>query len=198
MAAFLKPPARPNAILRFGIWVAEKITGKELLPARLLAWYPKGAVGAGLLEALTPHGHNSQTRRLLKLVRLKTSLAMACPFCIDMNSLELGDARITSAELDALRGLRLPAEVETFAERERLLLEYVDQISRTPVGVDAETGSQMAALFSPREMVMIAQTSAQVNYWGRLIQSLGIPPAGFNPSCPIPLTSPSDHRGSGK
>jgi len=33
--------------------------------------------------------------------------------------------------------------------------------------------------FTEREMVILASTAAQVNYWARLIQTLGIPPAGF-------------------
>lgn len=187
MDAFLPPADRPNFFLRIGIWISEKITGQKLLPARILAWYPKGAVGAGVLEALTPHGHNLETRRLLKLVRLQTSLAIACPFCIDMNSLELAETGITPDELEALQGIRPFSDAPTLSEKERLSLEWVKQISQTPVGVDPLLGSRLASVFSPREMVMIAQTSAQVNYWGRLIQALGIPPAGFNPSCPIPL-----------
>ena len=33
--------------------------------------------------------------------------------------------------------------------------------------------------------VTIASTSAQVNYWTRLIQALGVPPAGFSDKCDI-------------
>lgn len=36
-----------------------------------------------------------------------------------------------------------------------------------------------------REIVILASTAAQVNYWARLIQALGIPPAGFSEQCDI-------------
>jgi alkylhydroperoxidase family enzyme len=35
------------------------------------------------------------------------------------------------------------------------------------------------ANFNEREIVILATTAAQVNYWARLIQALGAPPAGF-------------------
>jgi hypothetical protein len=39
--------------------------------------------------------------------------------------------------------------------------------------------------FSERAIVVIASTVAQVNFWARLIQSLGVPPAGFSTECSI-------------
>ena len=37
--------------------------------------------------------------------------------------------------------------------------------------------------FSERELVVLASTIAQVNFWARLVQGLGVPPAGFSDSC---------------
>jgi hypothetical protein len=34
-------------------------------------------------------------------------------------------------------------------------------------------------------MVIVASTAAQVNFWARLLQSLGVPPAGFSTECQI-------------
>lgn len=39
--------------------------------------------------------------------------------------------------------------------------------------------------FSEKEIVILSSTIAQVNYWARLIQGLGIPPAGFSEKCDI-------------
>ena len=41
----------------------------------------------------------------------------------------------------------------------------------------------VARLFTEREVVILATTAAQVNFWARTIQALGIPPAGF---CTVP------------
>jgi len=44
MSTFIAPPARIPLFLKAGIWISEKITGKPMLPAKLLAWYPKKAL----------------------------------------------------------------------------------------------------------------------------------------------------------
>jgi hypothetical protein len=41
------------------------------------------------------------------------------------------------------------------------------------------------ANFTEREIVILASTAAQVNYWTRLLQALGVPPAGFSDHCDI-------------
>lgn len=39
-------------------------------------------------------------------------------------------------------------------------------------------------VFFPKAIVIISGTCAQVNFWARLIQSLGVPPAGFSVEYP--------------
>lgn len=53
--AIIAEPRRPNPLLRLGVAVAERLTGRRLLPARLLAWYPRAALGSGILESLVAH-----------------------------------------------------------------------------------------------------------------------------------------------
>ena len=43
----------------------------------------------------------------------------------------------------------------------------------------------LAALARRQRIVVIASTCAQVNFWTRLIQSLGVQPAGFSSECSI-------------
>ena len=52
MEAFIAPPQRIPFYLRAGIWLAEKMAKRELLPPKLLAWYPPVAFSSGVLEAL--------------------------------------------------------------------------------------------------------------------------------------------------
>ena len=55
MNGFIEPPQKISFLLRIGIWAAERVTGRKMLPARLLAWYPKAAIGSGVLESLVAH-----------------------------------------------------------------------------------------------------------------------------------------------
>ena len=180
METFINPPQKIPPGLRLGIWFAEKTTGKRMLPARILAWYPKAAIGSGIMEALVAHEDGGISQRILKLVRMAASFATACPFCIDMNSHEHAALGIDAREVAALRGQVDLEDVSSFSPRERLVIQYARLISQTPLKFQSDFIEQFKQHFNEREMVILASTAAQVNYWARLIQALGIPPAGFS------------------
>ncbi len=161
------------------------MTGKDLLPAQLLAWYPKAAIGLGVLESLVAHKDGNLDERILKLVRMQASFAAACPFCIDMNSFQYENQGISQAELRVLQGKETAENVSTFSEREKLAIQYALLISQTPLRFPLEFIDRLKRHFTEREMVILASTAAQVNYWARLIQALGIPPAGFSDHCDL-------------
>ncbi len=179
MEAFIDPPKSIPFFLKLGIWFAEKVTGRRMLPARILAWYPKAAIGSGALEALVAHQDGKLDKRMLQLVRMSASFAAACPFCIDMNSYEHEAAGISADEVLALRGQLALEGVDSFSVRERLAIAYARLVSQTPLKFHPDFIEQVKSHFNEREMVILASTAAQVNYWARLIQALGIPPAGF-------------------
>jgi AhpD family alkylhydroperoxidase len=178
--AFIDPPPRAPLLLRLGTWLAERITGKRLLPARLLAWYPRAALGAGLLEATITNRDGRIDRRMLKLVRLAASFSTACPFCADMNAHQHREAGVTDGELEALRTGLGPDAIPSLSELERLAVRYARLASQTPLRFPADFVTELQGHFGEREIVVLATTAAQVNYWARLVQSLGIPPAGFS------------------
>jgi alkylhydroperoxidase family enzyme len=180
MSAFIDPPVRTPIFLKLGIWISEKITGKRMLPARILAWYPKAAIGSGILESLVAHHDGKLDERMLKLVRMGASFAAACPFCVDMNSYDYQAVGITEDEVLVLRGKLEPDSVPTLSAREKLAVQYSRLVSQTPLKFYPDFIEQLKASFSEREIVILASTAAQVNYWARLIQALGIPPAGFS------------------
>jgi alkylhydroperoxidase family enzyme len=131
------------------------------------------------MEALVAHRDRNIDGRMLKLVRMAASFAAACPFCIDMNSHEREAASISADEVLALRGQLALELVPSFSARERLAVQYARLVSQTPLKFHPDFIAQIRTNFSEREMVILASTAAQVNYWARLIQALGIPPAGF-------------------
>jgi hypothetical protein len=100
--AYIMPPKRIPLLLRIGIMISKKVTKKDLLAPKLLAWYPKVAVSSGVLEALVAHGKKDLNARILKLIRIQTSICVACPFCIDMNSFEYEKDGITIEEMPRL------------------------------------------------------------------------------------------------
>lgn len=176
--AFIKPPRRLPGWLRLSLWYAERTAGSDLLIGRLLAWYPKAALSSGVLESLIAHHAGRLDERLLKLVRMQVSYAAACPFCIAMNGAEPERFHITPEEVAALRGQRALEDVATFSPLERVALNYARLITQTPLRFPPEFVTTLTAHFTEREIVILATTAAQVNYWTRLIQALGAPPPG--------------------
>lgn len=180
MDAFINPPKNIPFYLRVGIWISKKVTGKEMLPAKILTWYPKAAIGSGVLESLVAHRDGELDERILKIVRIQASYAASCAFCIDMNSYQFEMKHITQDEFLVLQGRKQIEEVNTFSIRERLAIQYAKLISQTPLKFPLSFIEELKRCFNEREIVILASTAAQVNYWARLVQALGIPPAGFS------------------
>ncbi len=188
MQAFIEPPGSIPLFLKIGLWISKRLTGRDLLPGKLLAWYPKAAIGSGVLEALVAHQDKLLDKRILKLVRIRTSFLLACPFCIDMNAYDHDAFGITAREMDALRRQDITG-VETFSIRERIAMDYAARISGAALLFEEDFISRLKRHFSEREIVILASTAAQVNYWARLLQALGVPPAGFSAQCSIDSTN---------
>ncbi|SHE60734.1 carboxymuconolactone decarboxylase family protein [Alkalibacter saccharofermentans] len=183
--AFIKPPAKIPFFIKLGIAISKKITKKDLLAPKLLAWYPKAAFSSGVLEAMVAHGNNDLNKRILKLIRIQSSISIACPFCLDMNSFEYEKNGISDEEMSNLVNQVNLDLIETFSLKEKLALEYTIRISKTPVDVPLSFFEKLRSEFTEREIVILASTAAQVNYWARLLKSLGVPPAGFSDQCDL-------------
>ena len=190
MKAFIDPPKHIPFYLKIGIWISKIVTGRDLLPGKLLAWYPKVAIGSGIMEALVAHRDSTLNERILKLVRLRASFTVNCPFCIDMNSHEYAKFGITADELAVLQGHSGIEVSTTFSLREKIAMEYSRLISCSPLAFPRSFIDILKANFTEREIVILASTAAQVNYWARLLQALGVPPAGFSDHCELQLSKP--------
>ena len=175
--AFIAPPTRILWPLRIGLWIVRRRTGADLLPPRLLAWYPRAAIASGVLESLITHRDRNINARMLKMVRMTVSFTASCPFCVGLNS-EGWEKLLSEEELGALQGLTPCDEVASLSSRERLAIEFARLTSQTPLALPAEFGQRLTSEFTEREIVVLASTCAQVNYWARLIQGLGFQPTG--------------------
>jgi AhpD family alkylhydroperoxidase len=174
----IEPPARVPWYLRPMLWVTRLVTGKDPMPARMLAHFPKGAVGAGLFEVLTAHAPGDLEARTLATARIVASAASGCPFCVDMNAATWCDAGLTAEELPLLLTVDEPRWSE-LGVREQLAARYARALSMTPVELDEGLVAELRRTFTARELVVLATTIAQVNYWTRFNQGLGVPAAGF-------------------
>jgi alkylhydroperoxidase family enzyme len=165
--------------------LARRLTGKDPLPARLLAWFPKGALGAGLFEATAAGGGDLDARsghgdgdRVLAIARIVASATSGCPFCLDMNAATWARTGLPPAGLQGLVAFDEDV-VGALDPRARAAARYARALSLTPVVVPPALVAELLAAFSPGEVVVLATTIAQVGYWSRFNQGLGVPAAGF-------------------
>lgn len=182
---YINPPKPMPWLLRAMLALVERRLGKPLVANRILAWYPKAFWGSGIMEGLVAHDEPEVPRRLLKLLRVYVSFLVSCPFCIDLNAKEYKESGLSDEEILALRGLKRFDEVVSIGESERAALEYARCATSTPVAFTPETIEALRSRFSERAVVVIASTCAQVNFWARLIQALGVQPAGFSSECSL-------------
>ncbi|PKL24001.1 MAG: hypothetical protein CVV47_12115 [Spirochaetae bacterium HGW-Spirochaetae-3] len=185
-AAYLPEAPRLAWPLRLLLGSVERRLGRRLVANRILGWYPKALVGSGLLEALVAHDEPETPRRLLAMVRIFVSFRVSCAFCIDMNAKDFRGAGLSDADVEALRAMAAdPGRPwdDTFSAGERAALRYASSITSTPVSFDSSNVALVRGTFGERGMTILASTAAQVNFWARLIQSFGVPPAGFSSSC---------------
>ncbi len=173
--------------LRLGLWWARRVAGKEPLAGRLLAHAPRAALTAGIFELGAAHGPRDLGRRELAVARLVASAVSGCAFCIDMNAAGYRDAGLTRDELATLIGVD-SGEWAALGEREHAAALFAERLSSTPVEVSPELQLILRRRFSDREIVVLAATIAQVNYWARLNNGLGVPSAGFfdERACALP------------
>jgi len=137
------------------------------------------------MEALIAHKEPEVPRRLLALIRVSTSFLVSCPFCIDLNSRDFPGKGLSEEEMRGLQGLIPLDGIASLHPREKAALRYVECICSTPLSFTPEVISGMREHFTERGIVIVASTCAQVDFWARLIQSLGVPPAGFSTECSI-------------
>ncbi|MEI8094386.1 MAG: hypothetical protein WCG80_09255 [Spirochaetales bacterium] len=180
---FVRPPARLPFPWGWLLGQVERKLGKRLEANRILAWSPRLLAGTGLMEALVIHDDPEVPRRLLKLLRVFASYQVSCPFCIDLNGQGFAAEGVSAAEVKALATGK-PWDSPLFSTPETAgeaaALRYAACVCATPVRFPDPVIEALHRHFSDRAFTVIAATVAQVNFWARYIQGVGVSEAGFS------------------
>lgn len=149
------------------------------------------ALGAGILELTAASAPRDLDPRSLAAARIIASLTAGCPFCLDMNAATWRRAKLSADDLSALLSAD-PLRWEALGAREAAAARYAHALSLTPAHVSPALQAELRDLFSPREIVVLAATIAQVNMWSRFGEGLGVPPLGMAAAaqCPVSLPEP--------
>ena len=103
---------------------------------------------------------------LLELVRLRSSQINGCAFCVDMHC---ADARKGGETERRLYSVSVWRETPFFSERERAALAWTEALTLiSQTGAPDADYEQLAAHFSPAEMVNLTVAINTINGWNRL------------------------------
>ncbi|MFC9709804.1 carboxymuconolactone decarboxylase family protein [Paenibacillus sp. NPDC056933] len=115
---------------------------------------------------------------LYELLKIRVSQINGCAFCLDMHAkdlLKLGDYA------DHILLLSVWREVPLFTEKERVMLELAEAVTRiSDQGVPLELFEKVKEHFSDAELVDLILAINTINNWNRIAITTGMYPGCFN------------------
>ncbi len=169
---------------RFAYRVSRRRFGKVAEPLAVTAHHPRLLLGYGLFE-LALGRSRLVPERLKWLGEMKVATIVGCEFCIDIGS-ALG--RGLGATEEQLHGLPRFRESGVFSPLEKLVLEYAEAMTRTPVRIPDDLFEALREHFNEAQLVELTAAIAWENYRARFNHALGLGSQGFSEGayCPVP------------
>ena len=124
-------------------------------------------------------------KKLKLLVEMKAAAVAGCEWCLDYGSWLSRHGGVTEEQLRDLYRFR---ECEAFSDDEKLVVEYAEGISKTPIDVPDELFERMRARFDEGQIVELTYAAAIENLRARLNKALGIESQEYSEGavCAIP------------
>lgn len=157
-------------------------------PLRVYAHLPRVLRAYAKLEQATAAAH-LLGRRHRALAELKAATMAACAYCIDLGSEVARRWGLTDEELLALAQYH---SSPVFSEVDKLVLDYAEGMSRTPVDVPAGLVQRLREHLTDAQLVELTHVVALENLRARFNLALGIQAAGFSDGrvCALPVPPP--------
>ncbi len=174
--ARIERPRRPGPLTRLAWRLARRKSGGRLPePVALMAHNPRLMHTYGALE-LGFEGSKRAPKRLKHLAELKASAVCGCEWCMDFGSSLSKQVGVSEEQMRALPRFR---DSDAFDEDEKLVLEYAEAISRTPVEVPDELFARLRERFDEAQIVELTFAAAIENFRARFNWALGIGSQGY-------------------
>jgi AhpD family alkylhydroperoxidase len=166
-----------DLIRRISFRTARRAYGRQLEPMQVLAHHRPLLTGIGAASLAFERYSRSVDHGLKLLAMLRTSQLVGCEWCLDFGSHLAQRAGLPEPKLQALSRWR---ESELFEPLERLVLEYAEAMTRTPVEISDEQFDRLREHFDERQIVELTMSIALENLYSRSNWALGIEGEGFS------------------
>jgi 4-carboxymuconolactone decarboxylase len=176
--ARIDPPAQPGFVNRMIYRVAKRQAGGGRVPEPTLiqSHAPLLMNGYGAFETAFARSKKAP-EKLKMLMELKAGAICGCEWCMDYGSWLARDAGVTEEQLTEIPRFR---ESDAFDADEKLVLEYAEGISRTPVEVSDELFTRLRERFDEDQIVELTWAAAIENLRARFNWALGIGSQGYS------------------
>jgi len=172
-------PAEPHGLdlfRRLTFRSAKRMYGRPMEPTRVVAHHRKLLFGYGMV-AISADRSSAVDRELKYLAMLRTAQLTGCEWCLDFGSYLAHRSGCPEAKLRELATWRDSAQ---FDRLERLVLEYAEAMTRTPVEVTDQLFAQLREHFDERQMVELTMAIALENLYSRSNWAFGLEGEGFS------------------
>jgi AhpD family alkylhydroperoxidase len=169
-------PHGPDLIRRYAYRTARRTYGRQLEPMQVLAHHRPLLLGVGVASLALERHSKSVDEHLKQLAMLRTSQLVGCEWCLDFGSYLAQQAGLSDEQLRDLFKWR---ESDRFEPLERLVLEYAETMTRTPVEVSDELFERLREHFDERQVVELTIAIALENLYSRSNWAFGIEGQGF-------------------
>ena len=158
--------------------------GKVPEPVTVYAHHPFLMSAYGGLEFAFEHSAKAP-KRLKLLAEMKAAAVAGCEWCLDYGSWLSREGGVTE---DQLRDLPRYRESDAFTADEKLVIEYAEGISKTPIDVPDELFARVRACFDEGQIIELTYAAAIENFRARINKALGLESQHYSEGavCAIP------------
>jgi AhpD family alkylhydroperoxidase len=169
---------------RVANWYTRRSYGRATEIAGVMSHSRPNFTGYGMFEFFHERGKATDPK-LIALAGTKAACLIGCEFCLDIGSHISRKAGVTEEQL---RNLHAYAEHPAFSPQERLVLEYAEEMCKTPVSISDELFARLQEQFSDEQIIEVTSAIAIENFRARFNNAMDITPAGFTEGqyCAVP------------
>ncbi len=172
-----RAPRGADLLRRFVYRTERRMYGKGLEPTSLLAHSRPSLIAYGAVALCHDRFAKAVPQRLESLAMLRTAQLIGCEWCLDFGSRRAHDGGIPPEDLRELARWR---DSSRFDDLDRLVLEYAEAMTRTPVEVSDETFAALCEHLDEGQMVELTMAISAENLFARTNWALGIEGQGLS------------------
>ncbi|HVB91781.1 MAG TPA: carboxymuconolactone decarboxylase family protein [Acidimicrobiales bacterium] len=158
--------------------------GRMVEPTGAASHHSGVLVAMGAVETAAEKGWKKLDPTLRWLAIQAAATTIGCSWCVDFGYYEGMHEGINPQKVRAVGHWR---QSDLFGERERAVLEYAEQATRSPADVSDELAARLRRHLSDAEFVELAAWVALENFRSRFNAGLGLHSQGFSDQCAIPM-----------